>query len=158
MEKLEFDAVLEKHENRNAAYIKFPYNVQEVYGAKGQVKVKAWIDGVFYRGSLAAMGYRFHCLGVTQSIRKQIGKQPGDNVHIVLERDIEERVINIPEDLLELLNQNTELKTYFDSLAFSHKREYVNWIFQAKKNDTRQNRLQKTIEMLTNKKRKLNGK
>jgi hypothetical protein len=151
--KLEFDAVLEKHENMDAAYIKFPFNVMEVYGVKGQVKVKAWIDNVLYRGSLVTMGYKFHCLGVTQEIRKKIEKNAGDSVHIVIERDLDERIIDIPEDLLELLNQKPQLKTYFDSLAFTHRKEYVVWINDAKKDETRQNRLKKTIEMLENKKR-----
>ena len=153
MEKIEFNAVIEKHDNMDAAYIKFPYNVHEIYGVRGQVKVKAWFDGVLYRGSLATMGYGFHFLGVTKAIRKKIGKQPGESVHVIIERDFEERIIDIPEDLLVLLNQNPEIKEYFNSLAFSHRMEYSNWILEAKKTETRQNRLLKTIELLAIKKK-----
>ena len=46
---------------------------------------------------------------------------------------------------------------YFDSLAYSHKKEYINWIESAKKEETRLNRIEKSIEMLISK-QKLNEK
>lgn len=38
---------------------------------------------------------------------------------------------------------------FFEELAFSHKREYVSWIYEAKKQKTRDRRIKKTIELLT---------
>jgi len=47
---------------------------------------------------------------------------------------------------------------FFDSLAFTHKREYVEWIVSAKKDETRQTRLRTTIEKLQAGKKNFNEK
>ena len=53
-----------------------------------------------------------------------------------------------PKDLQQELNANPEAQTFFDSLAFSHRREYVRWIHDAKKDETRARRIKKAIELL----------
>lgn len=53
-----------------------------------------------------------------------------------------------PKDLQKELDANPEAQTFFDSLAFSHRREYVGWIHDAKKEETRERRVKKTIELL----------
>ena len=64
-------------------------------------------DGkVEYRGSLAKMKSNFHMLGLTQEVRKQLGKDFGDEVSVKLWEDKEERMVEIPEDVLEIFNQN----------------------------------------------------
>jgi len=56
-----------------------------------------------------------------------------------------------PTELLELLNQNSEAKTYFESLARSHKQAYCDWVGSAKKEETKQTRAEKALIMLLNK-------
>jgi uncharacterized protein YdeI (YjbR/CyaY-like superfamily) len=46
------------------------------------------------------------------------------------------------------LKKNKKLEEYFNSLAFSHKREYVEWIVTAKKDETRKKRIEGTLERL----------
>ncbi|XWN36491.1 MAG: YdeI/OmpD-associated family protein [Balneola sp.] len=53
-----------------------------------------------------------------------------------------------PDDLQKELEAHPEARTFFDSLAFSHRREYVGWIHNAKKEETRERRIKKTIELL----------
>jgi hypothetical protein len=148
MKKIEFSAKLEKHPNIDATFVKFPFDVFELFGTKGQVKVKATIDGALYRGSLANMGMGCHILGVTQVIRKQIGKSAGDSVKVVLEKDLEERIIEVPKDLALLLKKNKKASNYFDTLSYTNRKEYVVWIESAKKEETREARLKGTIEKL----------
>ena len=60
-----------------------------------------------------------------------------------------------PNDLLAELEMNPKASAFFDKLAFSHKREYVRWIHDAKKPETRIRRIKKTVELLlSNKKTK----
>ncbi len=61
--------------------------------------------------------------------------------------------IDTPVDLQKLLDQN-KLSEYFDMLAYTHRKEYIIWINEAKKEETRLNRLTKTIEMLLTKQMK----
>lgn len=149
MEKvIAFDAVLKAVEGNQAMSVDFPYDVFELYGVRGQVKVKVTYDGVPYRGSMVKMGGDCHWLLVRKDIRKLIGKNPGDTVHVTVQRDTEERIVEVPDDLQALFEQRPEAKSYYDTLSYTHRKEYAQWINEAKRPETRQNRLQKTIEML----------
>ena len=79
----EFDAVIRKVPDIDGAYVEFPYDVRELFG-KGRVQVAATFDGVPYAGSLVRMGTPGHILGMRKDIRAQIGKQPGDTVHVTV--------------------------------------------------------------------------
>lgn len=150
MKTYKFNAEIKKHPSIDATFIEFPYDVKEEFGVKGQVKVIATFDGYEYRGSLAKMGHHCHMLGITQKIRKEIGKGPGDTVGVILRKDDQERVINLPEELEIALTQNPKAKQFFDTLSYTNKKEYVQWISSAKKQETKEARLQKAIEMLLN--------
>src|SRR5687768_1225708 len=117
----EFDAVLQVGE-QNGAYVKVPFDVQQVYGTRGLVKIKATIDGEEYRGSLANKGMGCHILIVLKAIRAKIGKQHGDTVHITLRRDTEERTIAVPEDLQQAFLTAPAAKSTFDNFAYSHRK------------------------------------
>ncbi len=82
--RYEFDAVVQKVPDLDGAYVEFPYDVRSEFG-KGRVKVHATFDGVPYDGSLVRMGTPCHIIGILKDIRKQIGKQPGDTVHVTLQ-------------------------------------------------------------------------
>lgn len=151
MKKYEFDAVIIKRDGLDAAFIEFPYDVETEFGVRGQVKVKANFDGIEYRGSLARMGTNCHILGLTQQIRRAIGKQAGDNVHVVVYQDMEERIVDIPDDLTKRLDENYEAKEFFDALSYTSKKQYVSWICDAKKEETRRTRLEKSIRLLLDK-------
>jgi hypothetical protein len=134
------------------AFVEIPFDVEAAFGAK-KPKVKAMIEGVPYRGILTRMGGEHHILIVLKSIREQIGKTFGDEVKIVVEADTEPRVIEIPKDLLKELKKDKEAKLFFDKLSYTHRREYVMWINEAKRDVTRQARILKMIEMLKKGKR-----
>lgn len=62
--------------------------------------------------------------------------------------DYTKRSIEVPADLQKLLNKNKHAAVFFDSLAFTHKREYVEWIISAKREETKARRLETTMEKL----------
>ena len=68
------------------------------------------------------------------------------------------RNIETPPDLQKLLDKNKSAAVFFESLAFSHKREYVEWIVSAKREETKARRLEVTMEKLTAKKKNYNEK
>lgn len=79
----EFDAVIQKVPDIDGAYVDIPFDVKATFG-KGRVPVHATFDGAPYDGSLVRMGTPGHILGIRKDIRAQIGKQPGDSVHVIL--------------------------------------------------------------------------
>jgi hypothetical protein len=129
------------------AFVEVPFDVEAEFGSK-KPKVKATIEGVPYRGTLVRMGTECHLLLILKSIREQVGKTFGDEVKITVEPDTEPRVIEIPAELKKLFRTEKEAKAIFEKLAYTHQREYVTWINEAKREETRQNRIVKTIEML----------
>lgn len=89
----EFEAVIQKVSDMDAAYVEFPYNVRNEFG-KGRVKVHATFDGEPYNGSIVNMGIKkddgsiCYIIGLRKDIRSKIGKQPGDRVKVTIkERD-----------------------------------------------------------------------
>lgn len=80
-----FDAVIQKAPDMDAAYVEFPYDIRQEFG-QGRVKVHATFDGEPYDGSLVRMGTPGPIIGVLKEIRGRIGKQPGDTVHVTIER------------------------------------------------------------------------
>lgn len=78
-----FDAEIIKVEGIDGAYIEIPFDVKKEFG-KGRVPVNARFDGVTYNGSLVCMKTPCHIIGLRKDIRAQIGKQPGDTVHVEL--------------------------------------------------------------------------
>ena len=136
-----------KNAGGGGAFVEIPFDVEEVFGSK-RPKVKAMIEGVPYRGILTRMGGDHHLLIILKEIRAQIGRTFGDEVKITVEPDTEPRVIEIPEDLMKELKKDKEAKAFFDKLSYTHQREYVMWINEAKREETRQSRVVKTIEML----------
>jgi bifunctional DNA-binding transcriptional regulator/antitoxin component of YhaV-PrlF toxin-antitoxin module len=131
-------------------YVLFPYSTEEKFGIKGRVPVKATIDGEPYRGSLIKYGNPLHMLLVRKDIREKTGKKAGDMIDVTIEQDSEKREIEIPEDLTKALKAN-KLETIFLKMSYSHQREYMLWIESAKKAETRENRIVKSIEKLLEK-------
>jgi hypothetical protein len=129
------------------AYVLFPYDVEKEFATKGTVPVQASIEGVPYTGSLMKYGSPQHMLGVAKAIRQQLGKQPGDTIEVELWKDKEIRTVEAPPELQRLLKKEG-LLPFFEKLSYTHRKEYCRWITEAKKEETRLNRLAKAVEML----------
>jgi hypothetical protein len=149
--KQTFRAVIQ-NAGGGGAFVEVPFDVEAAFGSK-RPKIKAMIEGVPYRGILTRMGTECHLLIILKEIREQIGKTFGDEVTITVEPDTESRVIEIPEDLMKELKKDKEAQAFFDKLSYTHQKEYVNWITEAKKEETRRSRITKTVEMLKKGKR-----
>jgi Bacteriocin-protection, YdeI or OmpD-Associated/Domain of unknown function (DUF1905) len=145
-EKRKFRAVIE-NAGGGGAFVSVPFDVEQVFGKK-RVKVKATLQGAPYRGTLVRMGGPHHMLPVLKEIREKIGKSFGDEIEVVVEEDTEPRQVEVPPDLQQALESDPEAKAFFAQLSYTHQREYVRWIIEAKRNQTRQDRIHRAIEML----------
>ena len=83
----EYDAILHEIPENGGAYVIFPWNIRAVFG-KGRIKVHACFDGVPYDGSVVNMGVKnpdgsvCYIIGVTKAVRRALGKQDGDMIHV----------------------------------------------------------------------------
>ncbi|MEO7839711.1 MAG: YdeI/OmpD-associated family protein, partial [Anaerolineales bacterium] len=135
------------------AFVEVPFDVEEAFGSK-RPRVRAVIEGVPYRGILSRMGTERHLLVILKEIRENVGKTFGDEVKITVELDEEPLVVEIPAELKEAFKAEKEAKAFFDKLAYTHQREYVMWINEAKREETRLRRVVKMIGMLKERKKR----
>jgi len=123
--------------------VEVPPAVVEALGGKGRIRVTATFDGVPYRGSIVRMR-GVAVLGVQKAIMAEVG----DSLTVVVRNDEAPREVEVPDDLAEALARNDPARTAFEGLSFSHKREYVEAINEAKRPETRARRVERTIQAL----------
>ena len=140
---------LEKHETLEATGITIPFDVEEVFGAK-RVAVKATINGAVYRGSIVRMGGKY-MLGIPKVFRQEAGLKAGDNIVVTIEKDTEERKVDLPSDLAQELRKDPRLNEAWKKLSYTIRKEQARGLEEAKKPETRARRLEKTLELLRSK-------
>jgi hypothetical protein len=126
------------------AAIKLPFDTRDVWG-KARVPVKVTINGYMWRSTVANMdGCQF--VVVNAEARHRAGVRAGDVVNVRLELDSKKRDVHVPAELKKALG--TKLAEKLDELAFTHKKEFVQWYTGAKKEETRTRRIEKMKRML----------
>ncbi len=149
-EKQIFETVLEKHENLDATGITIPFDVEKVFGAK-RVPVKVSINGAQYLSTIVRMSGKY-VIGVPKIFRQAAGAKAGDLIKVTLEKDTEKRTVEIPKDLAQRLKEN-DLTEIFSKISYTHQKEYVRAVEDAKKEETRNRRIENTIEKLISKRK-----
>lgn len=151
MPKATFEATLKQSGRGSGGHlVEVPEGVVAKLGGAGRTPVKASFNGVHYRGSIVRMG-GVSVLGVLKAIMAQAGVRTGDKLRVVVENDIHPREVAIPDELAKALGRSRAAREFFRSLSYSHQREYLQWITEAKRPETRARRIDRSIEMLEEK-------
>jgi hypothetical protein len=147
MTQYKFKTKLIPHREIDAAAIKPPFDVIEAFQRKGRVPIKGTINGFPYRSSLMNMGDG-HMLAVNAQMRAGALCKAGDLVDVVMELDEEKREVELPPYLRKLISSNTKVKEAWGKLSFTHQKEYVRAIEDAKKPETREKRIAAMMSVL----------
>ena len=115
-------------------------------GAK-RFPVAATVNGHTWRTSVVRMGGEY-LLGLNREVRRAAGAEAGDTVDVVLELDTAPREVDVPEALATALDGDPEARAAYERLAYTHRKEYAQWIAEAKREETRQRRVAQALEML----------
>jgi hypothetical protein len=115
-------------------------------GAK-RFPVRATVNGYTWRTSVARMGGEF-LLGLNREVRQGAGAEAGDTVEVEIELDDVPREVDVPEALASALAADPAAKQAFDSLAYTHRKEYARWIAEAKRDETRERRVGEALARL----------
>jgi hypothetical protein len=148
MKILNFEAQLIKDDKTEGSTIVVPFNIKEIYG-QARARVKGTIEGKALEATVVTYGGVYY-IGITKKFRQQLGREIGAILRVSMEKNIEERALQIPDYFAAALADNPQAKIKFDKLAFTHRNEYVQWIKSAKKEETRQTRISKAIEKICN--------
>jgi hypothetical protein len=116
-------------------------------GSGNRPPVTVTVGGHSYRTTVARMGGRF-LVPLSAENRAAAGVAAGDQVEVDIEPDSGPREVAVPADLAEALARDDTARANFDGLSFTHRKEWVRWIEEAKKPETRTTRLARTVESL----------
>jgi hypothetical protein len=146
-----FKALLVKGNHNNGwTYIDVPPEISAKLLKPGRIFIRGNLDGSDFRTTCSKKGDGQGFFFVNKPLLKSIHKTAGDMVSVELMEDDEPRVVHVPDDLTEALSFSDKARFTFDNFPYSHKKEIIAWIDDAKKSETRQRRIVKTILMLEN--------
>jgi hypothetical protein len=140
---LRIEAVLEPR-GPAAAIVLTDTQVEALAPGKKSFPVTVTINGATVPLRLARMGGE-NLIGFSKAKRAEAGVDMGAKYRVVIEAEEGVRTVEIPEDLAAALKSGRATKQ-FDALAYSHRKEYVRRVEEAKKPETRARRIADTVE------------
>jgi Bacteriocin-protection, YdeI or OmpD-Associated/Domain of unknown function (DUF1905) len=135
-----------RQSGKTATGIRVPDEIVAALGSK-RPPVRVTINGHSYRSTIASMKGEF-MLPVSAEHRLGAGIAAGDALTVDVELDTEPRLVTVPPDFAAALGADDVAKKFFDGLSYSHQRAYLTWIEDTKKAETRQRRIDQTVGML----------
>lgn len=145
--KFEYKTTLVKGP-QNGIFAEFPFDVFKEFGSRKSVRVTVSFDGEFHQMSLLPRGNGKHWLHVRKEIRQLMGKEDGDTVSVTVEKDDSPRIIEIPDYLQWLLDDEPEMNKAFKKLSLFYKKFWVGTIEETKNEDTKVERINRLFEYL----------
>lgn len=140
--------LLEKFPGKGGwTYVALPEILPDSHAPFGWVRVRGRIDDFEFKGCrLMPMGNGTLFLPVKAEVRKNIGKQAGDWVQIILYPDNLPQ--EVPEELLLCLKDEPTAYKAFLNCTDGEQKAFVEWIYSAKTDDTKVERIAQTINKL----------
>lgn len=129
------------------AFVLSDEQVAAVGGGRRAFPVQVGVNGVTLSLRLARMGGE-NLIGLARAARELAGVSIGSAYPVRIAADDRERNVEVPPDLAVALAGDAQAGAAFEALAYSHRKEYVRWIGEAKRDATRAQRVVKTVEML----------
>jgi len=132
-------------------YAEIPEIVQNKKSPFGWVKVRGTIDGFNLKQyKLMPMGKGRLFLPVKAEIRKEIKKQAGDYVHVILYAD--ESSLEIPAEIIECFkNEPKKIFEHFQSFSEGEQKAYLDWIYNSKTDETKAIRIIRMMDKVQKK-------
>jgi hypothetical protein len=143
---MEFRATVELG-GRTATGIEVPEDVVAALGPGKRPAVVITVNGHTYRTTVARMGGRY-LVPLSAENRAAAGLSAGDEVTVHIDLDAAARTVELPDDLAAALAADPVAFATFESCAPSHKKEWVRWVTEAKRPETRTARVAKAAAAL----------
>jgi hypothetical protein len=117
-------------------------------GTRRTVNVTGTLNGLPFQNSFLPAGEGRHYLVISRALRTAAQVEVGDQVTLVFEIEHAPRPVTVPEDVHIALAQTPAAQTMFEKLSPSHQREYLGFVTEAKKPETRARRLKQMVTRL----------
>lgn len=146
-----FRTTVHQAEGMNATGLDVPEKIVTALGPGKKHKVTVSIKGYTYRSTVAVYGGRYF-LPLAKEHRDAAGVKANDKVEVTLELDTAPREVEVPKDFAAALKR-AGLTKDFAALAFTHRKEHVRAIEEAKAPETRARRIEKAVAMVAARKK-----
>ncbi|SEE45717.1 YdeI/OmpD-associated family protein [Jiangella alba] len=147
MATAEFDALLIGDDGPGCGFA-LPFDPKVAYG-KARAPVLVSVNGTPpFRTTVAVYGGA-GWIGLRKAQRADLGVDVGDTVHVVIEPDDQPRVVDVPRELSAALAADPAALRAYESMSFSHRKRYADWIAEGRKQQTRDERAAKAVRMIT---------
>lgn len=147
-EKHRFRTVIEQARGPGAAVAVVPPEVVAGLGGLKQMRVLGTLNGIAFSSSTFPWLGRELYLGLHKATRTAAGVGVGDEVEIELALDDRPRVLELAPELETALAAEPELRTRFDGLSFSRRRELADPVAEARRPETRAARVNRALSRL----------
>jgi hypothetical protein len=131
-----------------------PEEISRKLGSERYICVAGRVEGLPLRGTLVPRGKGRHRLAIHSRIWRKLRVDAGAAVEVTLERDEEPREPRLPQDLAAALAEEPQALAAYRNFTTALRREFVNWIFSAKKSETRTKRIATAVRRLREMRRK----
>lgn len=125
-------------------YVPVLFDPKAAFG-KVRAPVRVTLNGYTYRSTIASMG-GIVCIPLRKSHREAAGVEAGQTLEVKIELDTEKREVETPPGLVEALRAAPPAWDRWQELSYTHQREHVEAIEEAKKPETRARRIAKAVE------------
>ena len=130
---------------KTATGMQVPADVVEALNAGKRAPVVVTVGGYSYRTTVAPYGGAYY-VPLAAEHREAAGVAAEQEVDVSIELDTAPREVALPDDLAVAMDDDA--RAAYDRLSFTHRKEWVRWVEEAKKPETRTTRIEKTVSGL----------
>lgn len=132
--------------NQAWCFLPVPLDVKAIFG-KVRVPVRGTINGFPFRSTIMVLRGQ-HLIQFNKQLQEGARAGAGDVVKVVLDADDQPRTVKVPPYVSKALAKSKKAKQAYDKLAYSHQKRFVDWVADAKQDETRRRRIEKMMTML----------
>ena len=130
----------------SVCFIPVSFDPRAAFG-KTRAPVKVTLNGYTFRSTIASMGGSF-CIPLRKSNREAARLEGGEKIDVRLDLDLDTREVRPPADFVKALKSTPKAWNAWQAASFTHQREHVEAITEAKKPETRARRIQRAVQAL----------
>jgi Bacteriocin-protection, YdeI or OmpD-Associated/Domain of unknown function (DUF1905) len=141
---MRFEGELEQRDR--GFVVRLPFDPKDGFG-RVRAPVVVTVNGHAFRTPTMRYG-DVDLIGLNREVRDAAGLGAGDRAAFEVATDTRPREVAVPEALAAALHDDVAARDAFNTLSYTHRREYARWIAEAKREDTRERRVARAVELL----------
>ena len=138
---------VESPDGGSTAFVRLPHSVVSHFGSGKRRPVRTTLKGYAYSTTIAIYGGESY-IGVRREIREAAGIVLDESIEITVELDAAERTVEPPPELVAAFDREPDLRLAFEALSYTDRRELAESITSAKRETTRQTRVERALDQL----------